>query len=77
MSVDGIVVYSGPGGTPFDGIYLRMNSPYWRPAWVTYFDDLSFNGDPATVPEPSSVALLGIGAVGLLAYAWRKRTPTA
>ena len=26
------------------------------------------------VPEPSTLALLGIGAVNLLAYAWRKRT---
>ncbi len=25
------------------------------------------------VPEPSTLALLGIGAIGLLAYAWRKR----
>ncbi len=29
------------------------------------------------VPEPSTLALLGIGAVSLLAYAWRKRRPTA
>jgi hypothetical protein len=33
--------------------------------WLAY--------DPVTVPEPSTLALLGIGAVSLLAYAWRKR----
>ena len=26
-----------------------------------------------TVPEPSSIVLLGMGVMGLLAYAWRKR----
>jgi hypothetical protein len=31
----------------------------------------------AAVPEPSSLAILGFGAVSLLAYAWRKRRPTA
>ncbi len=29
------------------------------------------------VPEPSTFVLLGIGAVSLLCYAWRKRTRTA
>jgi len=33
---------------------------------------LTFTGVPI-VPEPNSILLLGIGLLGLLAYAWRKR----
>lgn len=33
------------------------------------FDDLSFT----SVPEPTSLALLGVGAAGLLGYGWRRR----
>jgi hypothetical protein len=26
-----------------------------------------------TIPEPFTLALLGVGAIGLLAYGWRRR----
>ena len=29
------------------------------------------------VPEPASLTLLGLGAVSLIGYRWRRRTPTA
>lgn len=39
---------------------------------VTMFDNVSvFNS--TVVPEPSTIALLATGLIGLLAYAWRKR----
>ncbi len=35
-----------------------------------FFGNVSFG---ILIPEPSTVVLLGIGAVSLLAYAWRRR----
>ena len=41
---------------------------------VGYYEDSSFitHGFVTSVPEPSFRVLLGIGAVSLLAYAWRR-----
>jgi hypothetical protein len=36
-----------------------------------YFSNFQFSS--SSVPEPSTLALLGFGAIGLLGYAWRKR----
>ena len=51
--------------------------------WSGTCSYLTFGGDGAStnpisttfviVPEPSTLALLGCGLFGLLAYAWRKR----
>jgi hypothetical protein len=48
----------------------------------SYFADLrSYSGQiqdaMAAVPEPCTLVLLGIGAISLLAYAWRRRGRTA
>ena len=42
---------------------------------VGWYQDASSDDDGfiATLPEPSTLALLSVGAIGLTAYAWRKR----
>ena len=41
------------------------------------FLEITYEFTPVAVPEPGSVALVGIGAVGLLGYGWRQRRPRA
>ncbi len=38
----------------------------------TVYDNVQLTASGVTVPEPSTLALLAAGALGLLAYAWRK-----
>ena len=42
--------------------------------WDFFVDNLQFNVPlPVSVPEPSSLTLFGIGAIGLAGYVWRRR----
>lgn len=50
-------------------IGLSRNKTTATTAAELYIDNLTVT----TVPEPSTVALLATGLIGLLAYAWRKR----
>jgi flagellin len=43
------------------------------PAWYL-LDNVSVVG--ASVPEPASLTLLGLGAAGLIGYTWRRRKPS-
>ncbi len=42
--------------------------------WDFFVDNLQFNVPlPTSVPEPSSLTMFGIGAIGLAGYGWRRR----
>ena len=49
----------------------------WTAGWInspsSYWNESGFVAVAGTVPEPSTLALLACGLIGLLAYAWRKR----
>ena len=55
-------------GTPWDNLHA---SPRYH--FTATFEYHSWGFRVAHVPEPSTLVLLGIGALSLLAYAWRKR----
>ena len=81
-------LYDGPDGT---GSLLGEETLDMHQNWYTRFMIYSgtSGGQPVvggslnvysfsiTVPEPSAFVLLGIGAVSLLGYAWRRRKQTA
>jgi hypothetical protein len=46
IKIDSTVVYTGPGGQPFDRVDMDLGGPSWRPAWSAQFDDFQFVPDP-------------------------------
>ncbi len=66
-----IVSYRGLRGGYFDGYdgYLQAS---WRDEGHPPYEDYAAGFRVASIPEPSTLALLSMGVFGLLAYAWRK-----
>jgi hypothetical protein len=52
------------------GQYLMIYRPGGYTSTVASINEIQVGG---TVPEPSTLVLLGAGAISLLAYGWRKR----
>jgi len=63
------------GWNPQDGTSLFYWDTVGAQAYLGTGDWVIATTSP--VPEPSTLVLLGIGAISLLAYAWRKRRRTA
>lgn len=64
----GVITHSNISVAEGDMLYLRVGPN------VTYYNDLTgISFSVTAVPEPNTLALLGVGLVSLLCYAWRKR----
>jgi len=54
-----------------DSVGKYIGIEFWAGSTYPHFDDVSLTYTP--IPEPTSMTLLGLGGLSLLAYAWRKR----
>ena len=75
---DGTVVYTGPGGQPFDTVDMILSGPYWRPAWSVQFDDFQFTPDPGlNVQMYAGLTLSGsVGTTYEIQYSTNVNGPT-
>jgi hypothetical protein len=55
------------------GTLVMVHCSAWPGTSTTWVESLVYT----PVPEPSTLVLLAIGAIGLLGYAWRRRKQTA
>ncbi|MBN1394551.1 MAG: PEP-CTERM sorting domain-containing protein [Pirellulales bacterium] len=73
-AISGTFASYGEGDTVHtfgDGSYYTLTYVYDAGTDVSAANDMALVANP--IPEPSTLALLAAGLIGLLAYAWRKR----
>jgi len=73
-AISGVFANYGEGDTVHtfgDGSYYTLSYVYDAGTDMSAGNDMALVANP--IPEPSTLALLAAGLVGLLAYAWRKR----
>jgi hypothetical protein len=73
-----IAVRFAPGALPAGSFAIAYSQDLSKTnpnPYVTAFTNAGLEHDrtPPSVPEPTSLALLGVGALGLGGYAWRRR----
>lgn len=61
LEVDGQEIYRGPGGQPFDKIWLRASGPG---SGVVWFDDFTFEA----APEPAAIQVTALTRAGQLQW---------
>lgn len=73
-TTSGILSGAGDHTMTLDGFGIAANYSTSNPggSYEVYVDNLTYTAT-GVIPEPSSLALLAAGLLGLLAYAWRKR----
>jgi hypothetical protein len=78
ITIDGTVVYTGPGGQPFDQVHMILGGPSGRPAWSAQFDDFQFTPDPGLdVHMYAGLTLSGsIGTTYEIQYSTNVNGPT-
>ena len=76
-------VEAGPGVTPsgtfggFNAMHIAVAPGGGGPNYTGLASDLTIASGVTAVPEPASLVLFGLGAIGLLAVARRKREPAS
>jgi hypothetical protein len=65
------------GGNGPDALSTQVEPTSWRVFPNLNQGALEVNGTPSPAPEPSGLALAGVGAAGLLGFLWRRRRKPA
>ena len=58
---------------PTTGVFSQLTLPVLSNGLSWNTSNLYANGTISVVPEPSTLVLFGVGAIGLLVYGWRRR----